>query len=54
MKFCGQKNHSRKNFSLAVKFSLQENESDYKFMRDDPKAKRFVETGVLLLFQGIA
>jgi hypothetical protein len=49
-----QKNHSRKNFCPAVKFSLQENESDYKVIREDPAAERFVETGVLLLFQGIA
>lgn len=54
MKIQRQKNHSRKNFCLAVKFSLQENESDYKFRREDPKTERFVETGVLLLFQGIA
>jgi hypothetical protein len=46
-----QKNHSRKKISPAVKFSLQENESHYKFIGDNPKAKRFVETGVLLLFQ---
>ena len=49
-----EKIHSRKKFPLTVKFSLQENESAYKVIGDDPKAKRFVETGVLLLFQGTA
>ena len=44
----------RKNLCLVVKFSLQKNESAYKFNREDPKTERFVETGVLLLFQGIA
>jgi len=45
---------SRKNFCLAVKFSLHGNDSDYKSLEKDPAAERFVETGVLLLFQGIA
>ena len=54
MKIQRQKNHSGKNFSQAIKFSLQENESDYKVTIEDPAAERFVETGVLLLFQGIA
>jgi len=54
MKLQRQKNHSGKKLSLAVKFSLQENDSDYKSLEKDPAAERFVETGVLLLFQGIA
>ena len=49
-----EKIHCPKKFPLTVKFSLQENESAYKVIGDDPKAKRFVETGVLLLFQGTA
>ena len=54
MNFRREENLSLKNLPSAVKFSLQENESDYKVTREDPAAERFVDTGVLLLFQGIA